>query len=56
MCFSYEAMDVRCCICEGKTESAAMPLEESLVMAEIMDEIMKQLGGKQWNISGNINF
>jgi len=28
---------------EGKTESSVMSLDESLVIAEIMDEIMKQL-------------
>ena len=41
--YSYEASEARRCIIEGKTESSAMSLDESLVMAEIMDEIMKQL-------------
>ena len=41
--YSYEASEARHCIMEGKTESSVMSLDESLVIAEIMDEIMKQL-------------
>ena len=42
--YSYGAIEAKCCICQGKTESDAMSLEETLIIAEIMDEIMKQLG------------
>ena len=44
--YSYEAAEARCCIGEGKIESDAIRLEESLILAEIMDEIMKQLDVK----------
>ena len=43
---SYEAEAVRQCLIEGKTECDAMPLDETLVMAETMDTILKQLGVK----------
>jgi len=41
---SYEAQCVRDCIVAGKTECPIMPLDESIIMAEINDEIRKQLG------------
>ena len=40
----YEAEEVRRCLQEGKKESAVMPLEETQLVAEIMDEVMKQVG------------
>ena len=42
--FCYEAEEVRHCLQEGKKESAVMPLEETQLVAEIMDEVMKQVG------------
>jgi len=41
---AYEAQCVRDCIVSGKTECPLMPLNESITMAEINDEIRKQLG------------
>lgn len=41
---AYEAEEVRKCINEGLLESPLMPLDESLVMAEIMESIRKQVG------------
>jgi len=41
---SYEAEHVRQCILQGKQESPIMPLEESLILAEVTDEIRRQLG------------
>jgi predicted dehydrogenase len=42
--YNYEAEEVMNCIREGKTESNIMPLDESLVLMETMDEIRAQ-----WN-------
>ena len=41
---SYEAEAVRQCLIDGKTECDTMPLDETLVIAEIADTILKQLG------------
>ncbi|CAL8142793.1 unnamed protein product [Orchesella dallaii] len=41
---AYEAEEVRRCINEGLLESPLMPLDESLLIAEIMESIRKQLG------------
>jgi dihydrodiol dehydrogenase / D-xylose 1-dehydrogenase (NADP) len=41
---SYEAQAVRECIAAGKTECPLMPLNESIILAEINDAIRKQLG------------
>jgi len=43
---SYEAEAVRRCLVEGKTECEAMPLDETLIIAETMDSILEQLGVK----------
>ena len=43
---SYEAEAVRQCLIDGKTECDAMPLDETLTIAETMDAILKQLGVK----------
>ena len=40
----YEADEVYECLREGKTQSDVMPLGESLIVAEIAEEVMKQLG------------
>jgi predicted dehydrogenase len=42
--YNYEAEEVMNCIREGKTESSVMPLDESLILMEIMDEVRAQ-----WN-------
>lgn len=39
----YEAAEVRRCLLQGLTESRVMPLEESELLAGIMDEILQQL-------------
>ena len=44
--YRYEAEAVRQCLVEGKTECDAMPLDETLVIAETMDTILQQLGVK----------
>ena len=41
--FSYEAEEVRLCLKEGRKESRIMPLEETLMVAEIMDEVLRQI-------------
>ena len=43
---SYEAEAVRQCLIDGKTECDAISLDETLVIAETMDTILKQLGVK----------
>lgn len=40
----YEAEHVRICLLAGKKQSDVMPLEHSLIVAEIMESVMKQLG------------
>ena len=41
---SYEAREVKKCIDGGQKESSVMPLEHTLIVAEIMEEVMRQLG------------
>jgi len=42
--YAFEAEEVSRCIQEGVTESPIMPLDESLGIMNIMDEIRKQWG------------
>ena len=42
--FCYEIEEVRRCLQEGKKESTIQPLKETQLVAEIMDEVMKQVG------------
>ena len=41
---SFEAAHCRDCIMQGKTESPVLPLEESLNVSNILDEVRKQIG------------
>jgi hypothetical protein len=43
---NYEADEVMRCIREGKSESALMPLDESLRIMETLDSIRAQLNFK----------
>ena len=40
----FQAIAVQDAVLAGKTEAAEMPLDESVVLAETMDEIRRQLG------------
>ena len=40
----YEANEVWQCLKEGKKQSEITPLQESLIVAEIVENIMQQLG------------
>ena len=40
----YEAEEVRKCLQDANKESAIMPLNETQIVADIMDDIMKQMG------------
>lgn len=40
----YEAEEVRKCLKEGKKESAVMPHQETLLVAKMMEDAMKQMG------------
>ena len=42
--FGYEAEHVRKCLQAGMKQSDVMPLEHTLIVAEIMDSVLKQLG------------
>jgi predicted dehydrogenase len=42
--FVHEAIEVNRCIEQGKTESATMPLAESLALMKTMDQIRKMIG------------
>ncbi|GAB6019432.1 hypothetical protein CHUAL_001013 [Chamberlinius hualienensis] len=40
----YEAQEVRRCLLNGLKESPLLPLDESIIIAEIIEEVRKQLG------------
>ena len=40
----YEAQEVYSCLKEGRKESSVMPLEESLIVIEVAEEVMRQMG------------
>ena len=42
--YNYEAAAVMQCLREGKTESAMMPLDESLAIMKVMDALRRQWG------------
>lgn len=42
--FRYEIAEVMACLEAGRTESPAMPLDETLAIAETMDEVRRQIG------------
>ena len=44
--YHYEAAEVMECLRQGKTESATMPLDESVAIAETLDQIRAQIGVK----------
>ena len=44
--YQYEAMEVNRCLREGKIESKVMPLDETLAIMRMMDEIRGQFGLK----------
>lgn len=44
--YQFEAMEVNRCLREGKTESDVMPLDETLTIMRLMDEIRSQFGLK----------
>ena len=44
--YQFEAMEVSQCLREGKTESNVMPLDETLGIMRMMDEIREQFGLK----------
>ncbi len=41
---AHEAQHVRECILAGKLESPLLPLDETMAIAQIMEEIRKQVG------------
>jgi predicted dehydrogenase len=44
--YQFEAVEAANCIMDGRTESAVMPLGETLTIMQTMDEIRRQLGIK----------
>ena len=42
--FQFEADEARACIRSGKLESATMPLDETLMLMEILDDLRAQVG------------
>ncbi len=44
--YNYEAREVARCLGEGRTESAVMPLDETVALMRILDEIRAQIGLK----------
>ena len=40
----YEAAEVYSCLKEGRKESSVMPLDESLIVIEVAEEVMRQIG------------
>ena len=45
----YEAEEVYDCIKQGRTESSIMPLEQTLIVAEITQEVLRQIGVVQYS-------
>ncbi|GAB2174759.1 Gfo/Idh/MocA family protein [Dongia sp. agr-C8] len=45
--YHYEADEVRACIAQGAVESAAMPLDDSIAVAETVDRIRAAIRGQQ---------
>ena len=44
--YNYEALEVARCLGEGRTESAVMPLDETVALMRILDEVRAQIGLK----------
>ena len=44
--FGYEAEHVRMCLKAGKKQSDVMPLKDTLIVAEIMESVIKQIGNE----------
>jgi hypothetical protein len=44
--YHHEAAEVMECLRQGKTESATMPLDESVSIAETLDQVRAQIGVK----------
>ena len=42
--YHHEAVEVMDCLRQGKTESAVMPLDESIAIAETMDRVRARIG------------
>ena len=42
--YNYEAAEVMACLRQGKLESAAMPLDESLAIMQTLDQLRQQIG------------
>ena len=42
--YHHEAAEVMACLREGKTESATMPLDESIAIAETLDRVRAEIG------------
>jgi predicted dehydrogenase len=42
--YNYEAAEVMACLRQGKLESAAMPLDESLAIMHTLDQLRRQIG------------
>ena len=42
--FQYEIAEAMSCLAAGQTESPQMPLDETLAIAETMDEVRRQIG------------
>ena len=42
--YNYQALEVERCLREGRVESEAMPLDESLALMQLMDRIRARWG------------
>lgn len=42
--YQFEAAEVMACLADGRTESTVMPLDESVAIARIMDQVREQIG------------
>ena len=47
--YTYQLREVTRCIQAGLTESATMPLDDSLAIMELFDEARRQMGVSYWN-------
>lgn len=49
--YTYQLREVTRCIQAGRTESATMPLDDSLAIMELFDQARRQMGVSYWNDS-----
>jgi hypothetical protein len=50
--YCHELVEVTECLRAGRTESATMPLADTVVVQRVLDDCLAQLGMKHWEATG----